>query len=89
MLIQHRRVISSWIAILAILLNALMPTVSLARESSRGESAVRSGDWVEVCFVQGSSWVRQRSRPVSIAFTARSTPPLSACRLRWLGLAGA
>lgn len=58
MSIRHRRVIFSWIAILAILLNALMPTVSMALESSRGKSAASSRDWVEVCSTQGSSWVR-------------------------------
>jgi len=53
----QRRVITSWIAILAILLNALMPTVSMAMESSRGKSIASSNDWIEVCTTQGSIWV--------------------------------
>ena len=58
MQIRHRSVISSWIAILAILLNALMPTVSMALENSRGNPGASSSDWVEVCSSQGTTWVR-------------------------------
>jgi len=55
---RHHRVISSWIAILAIVLNALMPTVSMALEGGRGGGAANGNDWIEVCSVQGSTWVR-------------------------------
>lgn len=55
---RHCRVISSWIAILAILLNALMPTVSMALENSRGKPVASSSGWIEVCSTQGSTWVR-------------------------------
>jgi hypothetical protein len=68
---RHRRVISSWIAILAILLNALMPTVSMALESSRGQSVPSSSDWIEVCSVQGSTWVRLDSHGSLIEQTDR------------------
>jgi hypothetical protein len=55
---RQRRVVFSWIAILAILLNALMPTVSVALENSRGKAVGGNGDWTEVCSVQGSTWIR-------------------------------
>lgn len=55
---RPRQIIASWIAILAILLNALMPTVSMALHSSRGASVARGSDWIEVCSTQGSTWVR-------------------------------
>ena len=54
----HRRLISAWIAIGAILLSALMPTVSMALEGVRDKSTVADGSWIEVCSIQGSSWVR-------------------------------
>lgn len=55
---QPCRTLSSWIAIVAILLNALMPTLSVALESARGQTAASSRDWIEVCSTQGSTWVR-------------------------------
>lgn len=55
---RPRRTLSNWIAILAILLNALMPTVSVALESARGKPVASLGDWIEVCSTQGSTWVR-------------------------------
>lgn len=48
----HRR-ISGWLALLAVLLGALAPTVS--------QAMVASGDraqWIEVCSVSGMTWVR-------------------------------
>jgi hypothetical protein len=53
-----KRVVSSWIAILAILLNALMPTISVAFESNSVKPSSSTNDWIEVCTVQGSTWVR-------------------------------
>ncbi|WP_342618591.1 DUF2946 domain-containing protein [Rhodoferax sp. GW822-FHT02A01] len=50
-----RRYWSTWIAILAILLNSLMPTV--AHAVSGKQSAPRSG-WTEVCTTQGAIWIK-------------------------------
>jgi hypothetical protein len=55
---RPQRVLSSWLAILAIVLNALMPTFSLALESGSGTSAAGTDGWIEVCSTQGSTWVR-------------------------------
>ena len=53
----HRhRSLSTWIAILAILLNALMPTLSVALERPRAPSG--NSGWIEVCSTQGTFWVR-------------------------------
>lgn len=41
----------------AILLNALMPTVSLAFVPASQQSLQASTDWVEICTTQGASWV--------------------------------
>jgi hypothetical protein len=54
---QRKRSLFGWIAILAILLNALAPAVSQALEHSRGRGADGS-DWIEVCSTLGTSWVR-------------------------------
>ncbi|GAB4217869.1 MAG: hypothetical protein Fur007_21400 [Rhodoferax sp.] len=57
----RRRLVSTWIAIAAIWLNALMPTVSLAFDVARPsvrQGNAAGGDWIEICSVQGSSWVR-------------------------------
>ena len=56
----HRRLFS-WIAILAILLNALMPVVSQAVDSSRGKRVTGINAWIEVCSSQGTTWVRLAS----------------------------
>lgn len=50
---KTRRIIFSWIAVLAILLNALMPTLAQALVVDKGEGSA----WVEVCSAQGISWV--------------------------------
>ena len=50
-----RRTWSSWIAILAILLNALMPVVSQALPT--GEIRADS-TWSELCASDGSRWIR-------------------------------
>jgi hypothetical protein len=53
-----RRVISGWIAILAMLLNALLPSASMALANAPSGVAMGQSDWIEVCSVQGSTWVR-------------------------------
>nr|WP_315465159.1 DUF2946 domain-containing protein [uncultured Rhodoferax sp.] len=50
-----RRTIVQWIAILAVLMNALVPSVSMALHASPGSSSPLQ--WVEVCASQGSTWV--------------------------------
>jgi hypothetical protein len=47
----HRR-ITSWIAVLAVLLAALAPALSHALASATGNQ------WIEVCTAQGSKWVQ-------------------------------
>ena len=47
----HARLIS-WIAVLAILLSALAPSLGYALQMSKG------GDWVEICSTQGNKWVQ-------------------------------
>lgn len=54
----RKRFVFTWMAIVAILLNALMPTVSLAFEPGRNRASVGPGDWVEICSTAGSSWVQ-------------------------------
>ncbi len=56
---RQRRKLFSWIAILAILLNTLMPMVSQALEIARNQSGTSQSDWTEVCSVTGPVWVRQ------------------------------
>ncbi len=53
----RRRLLSTWIAIWAIVLNALVPTLSLALDTSRAEPTPVVGHWIEVCSVSGSLWV--------------------------------
>jgi len=53
----HQRLLSTWIAIWAMVLNALVPTLSLAFDTSRAEPTPVAGHWVEVCSVSGSLWV--------------------------------
>jgi hypothetical protein len=48
----------SWIAIVAILFNTLMPMVSHAMEAPAGKPGVHQSPWIELCSVSGSSWVR-------------------------------
>jgi len=54
----RHRLVSTWIAIVAILLNALVPTVSLAFEPDRNQGQQGGSEWVEICTTQGSSWVQ-------------------------------
>jgi hypothetical protein len=50
----HRR-LTSWIAVLTILLVTLAPSVSQALGFTKGAS------WIEVCSTQGSKWVQNDS----------------------------
>ncbi|NUZ07388.1 DUF2946 domain-containing protein [Piscinibacter koreensis] len=43
---------TSWIAVLAMLLGSLAPSVTYALGSSMGAS------WIEICTTQGSKWIR-------------------------------
>lgn len=54
---QHRRFIS-WLAALAIVLNALMPTVSHAMAAAQQEAA----PWLEVCTVYGIKYLSQSAQ---------------------------
>jgi len=45
-------------AMVAILLNALLPTVSLAFEPAPKPISTASGEWLEICTTQGTSWVQ-------------------------------
>jgi len=54
----HRRLISS-IAILAVLLNALVPSLSQAFAASHRSSQDRAGGWVEICASNGAVWILQ------------------------------
>ena len=56
-MIAHKRQFSTWLAILAILLNALMPTVSLAFDTANAVSTTAQGEWVEICSASGSTWL--------------------------------
>lgn len=65
MLNRSRHTLSSWIAILAVLLNALMPTVSVTldnlwNKNSNIDASINAsaGGWIEVCSTNGSIWVR-------------------------------
>ena len=56
MLNRSRHTLSSWIAVFAVLLNALAPAVSVSLSEARNPAA--GGNWVEVCSTRGSIWVR-------------------------------
>lgn len=56
-LFHVRRTIVQWIAILAVLMNALAPSVSMALNVASGPQAQGQAQWVEVCASQGSTWV--------------------------------
>jgi len=56
-MIARKRLFSTWMAILAIVLNALLPTLSLAFDTGRTEPTPAGGNWIEICSVSGSSWV--------------------------------
>ena len=58
--LRRKHTLSSWIAILAILLSALMPAVSQAWERSRSDASATS-QWLEVCSTDGTVWVRLES----------------------------
>lgn len=45
-------------AIWAVVLNALLPTVSLAFEPANKPRHSAGADWVEICTSRGSSWVQ-------------------------------
>lgn len=47
----------SWIAILAILLNSLMPLASQAISHSSAKSSIQAGEWKEICASNGLSWI--------------------------------
>jgi hypothetical protein len=54
----HRSLAISWIAILALLLNSMMPLAAQAMESLTRGSGAQASNWVEVCGTQKSSWLR-------------------------------
>ena len=66
MLNRSRHTLSSWIAVFAVLLNALAPAVSISLSEARTPAA--GGNWMEVCSTRGSVWVRLGEEP------ADSTP---------------
>lgn len=66
MLNRSRHTLSSWIAVFAVLLNALAPAVSVSLNEARNPAA--GGNWVEVCATRGSVWIRLGEDP------ADSTP---------------
>ncbi len=51
-MLRAQRPFAAWIAALAVLLAALVPTVSHALSSARGLG------WIEVCSAQGALWLR-------------------------------
>ncbi len=52
-----QRSLFRWIAIVAILLNALMPSVSQALAWQAHSSSAGQARWTELCGAQGSTWV--------------------------------
>jgi hypothetical protein len=52
-----RRKAIHWMAILAILLNALVPAASQAFDPKRGVKPAPS-QWLEVCVAEGTQWLR-------------------------------
>ncbi len=65
------RLASTWVAILAILLNALMPTLSLAFAPAQNPPGSGDGRWVEICTTQGSSWIQLSADGQVLAQTAQ------------------
>lgn len=53
--LRARRLLTTWIAILAVLMASLAPSVSHALGLSNGAS------WIEVCTAQGSKWQQSDS----------------------------
>lgn len=56
-LVLARRTIVQWIAILAVLMNALAPSVSMALNAASGPQEPGQSQWVEVCATRGTTWV--------------------------------
>jgi hypothetical protein len=54
---QRHRILFSWIAILSILLNILMPMASQAIDLTTKKTASQTG-WSEICSVTGASWIK-------------------------------
>jgi hypothetical protein len=54
---QARRSIVQWIAILAVLMNALAPSMSMALSGPSGSQVSETAQWVEVCASTGTTWV--------------------------------
>ena len=65
MLNRSRPIFSSWIAVFAVLLNALAPAVSVSLSEARNPAA--GGNWVEICSTRGSTWTRLGEEPADSA----------------------
>lgn len=73
MLNRSRHTLSSWIAIWAVLLNALMPAVSVVLSEARSPAA--AGDiWTEICSTRGSIWVRFGEEPADTPSSTEHCP---------------
>jgi len=65
-----RRKTAAWIALVAMLAGTLLPTVSHALASARGEA------WTAVCTAQGVRWVAADAIPDGAGDAAASTEPI-------------
>jgi hypothetical protein len=85
---RSRRRLASWLAVLALVVNALAPTLAQAVVTGSGQ-----GDWVQVCSVTGVAWVRVGDGLDAASRTAgqpfgHSGDPSSSMKCPWCGLHG-
>lgn len=78
---RHKRTLSTWIATLAVLLAALVPSISHAIGSGQAAS------WIEVCSTQGSKWVLSDEREGDPAPAAHLLEHCPVCSLHAQALA--
>lgn len=72
MLNRSRPIFSSWIAVFAVLLNALAPAVSVSLSEARNPAA--GGNWVEICSTRGSTWTRLGEEPADTPSSPEHCP---------------
>jgi hypothetical protein len=87
-LCRSRRRLASWLAVLALVVNALAPALAQAVVTGSGQ-----GDWVQVCSVTGVAWVRVDDGLDAASRTAGQPfghpgDPSSSMKCPWCGLHG-
>lgn len=79
----HRRV-TTWLALLAVVLGALAPTVTQAMVAGQPKA-----DWLEICSVTGMVWVQPDTGATADALPDDSAPQAATPHCSWCMLHGA